>query len=117
MAALRSASEQQLPDCLSFAGVGGPGKMNAPTTEQLMTLLWAIRVLEKERQANEKLMTPELDAATEVRQLGDMFRHRNVTGKGVLSFMAEQPSVHGGEVAAWAPESQKSLEGWRKGVQ
>lgn len=113
MAALRSASEQQLPDCLSFAGVGSPGKMNAPTTEQLMTLLWAIRVLEKERQADEKLMTPELDAATEVRQLGGMFRHRKVNGKGVLSFMAEQ----GGAVPTWAPESQKSLEGWRKGVQ
>jgi len=79
-----------------------------------MTLLWAIHVIEKERE--EKLMSPELDAATEVRQacmeLEEMFRQREVSGKGVISFVASQPISHRREVAGWARESQKSLEGW-----
>jgi len=79
-----------------------------------MTLLWAIHVIEKERE--QKLMAPELDAATEVRQacmeLEEMFRQREMSGKRVVSFVASQSITPSREVAGWARESQKSLEGW-----
>jgi transcriptional activator HAC1 len=98
--AMRLASEQQLsPDCL--AGVGscerrhGP---NSPSLESLMTLLWAIRVFEKNRHR-----VPELDTATEATQsgaLGDLLRAREVAGKGV-SFRSSEREP-----------GQKSLDDW-----
>jgi transcriptional activator HAC1 len=115
MVAMRSASEQQLPDCLSPADACSPGGTNSPSVATLMTLLWAIHVIERERE--QKLMTPELDAATEVREavreLEDMFRQREVNGKGVVSFMASQSITPSREIAGWTRESQKSLDGWR----
>jgi len=109
--AMRSASEQQISTtCLSSADTGSLGRTNSPSVAALMTLLWAIHVIDKERIQN--AMAPELDAASEVRQacmeLDELFRQREVNGKGVVSFITS----HRSEVA-WAQESQKSLDGWR----
>ncbi|KAH6674743.1 transcriptional activator hac1 [Halenospora varia] len=106
MVAMRSASEQQLTrDCLS--GVDASVRLDrgtSPSVEVLMTLLWAITVIEKER----KLKTPKLDAATEVRQacdeLDEMFRPRDIKR---VSFVTKEQHIGGAM-------GQKSLEGWRK---
>lgn len=106
MVAMRSASEQQLTrDCLS--GVDASVRLDrgtSPSVEVLMTLLWAITVIEKER----KLKTPKLNAATEVRQacdeLDEMFRPRDIKR---VSFVTKEQHIGG-------VMGQKSLEGWRK---
>jgi transcriptional activator HAC1 len=103
--AMRSASEQQLThDCLSGvdASVRHVGA-SSPSVESLMTLLWAIHVIEKEREQKEK--APKLDAATEVRQacgeLDELFRPRNITQNGVSYLSGERAT------------RKKSLEDWR----
>jgi len=71
--------------------------------EVLMTLLWAITVIEKERV--ERQETPKLDAAAEVRQsmeLEELFRPREMRG---VSYVP-----HGREAGGMG---QKSLDGWR----
>jgi len=78
--------------------------------EVLMTLLWAITVIEKERV--ERQETPKLDAAAEVRQsemeLQELFRPREIRGaKRGVSFVP-----HGKEAGGLG---QKSLEEWRLG--
>lgn len=108
MVAMRLASEQQLQDCLSNADAGHYGGSNSPSVEVLMTLLWAITVIEKER--GERQETPKLDAAAEVRQseLEELFRPREIRGdRRGFSFVS-----HGREAGALG---QKSLEGWRLG--
>jgi hypothetical protein len=80
MVAMRSASEQQLArDCLS--GVDACDRRdigNSPSVEVLMTLLWTIDVIDKERRRE----SAKLDAATEVRQacreLEALFGQRDV---------------------------------------
>jgi transcriptional activator HAC1 len=108
MVAMRLASEQQLQDCLSNADAGHYGGSNSPSVEVLMTLLWAITVIEKERV--ERQEAPKLDAAAEVRQseLEELFRPREIRGdrRGV-SFVP-----HGRQAGALG---KKSLEGWRLG--
>ena len=104
MVAMRSASEQQLTrDCLT--GVDASGRFDgrsSPSVESLMTLLWAINVIEKERLQ----MTPKLDAATEVsqacRELDDLFRSREMKR---VSFVSDGSDSMG--------LGQKSLDGWR----
>lgn len=112
MVAMRSASEQQLPDCLSSVDAS-QGSSKSPSVEALMTLLWTIHVIEKER--IQRLETPELDAATEVRQacmeLDELYRRREANGEGVWSYVSQSASPGG--IAGWAPGSQKSLDGWR----
>jgi len=107
MVAMRLASEQQLQDCLSNADAGHYGGSNSPSVEVLMTLLWAITVIEKERGQE----APKLDAAAEVRQseveLQELFRPREIRGGRGVSFVPP----HGRE----AEMGQKSLEGWRLG--
>ena len=107
MVAMRLASEQQLQDCLSNADSGHYGGSNSPSVEVLMTLLWAITVIEKERGQE----APKLDAAAEVRQseveLQELFRPREIRGGRGVSFVPP----HGRE----AEMGQKSLEGWRLG--
>ncbi len=78
MVAMRSASEQQLStDCLTRADVNRDGR-DSPSMEVLMTLLWAITVIEKERGQQ----APELDAASGVGrsrvELEDLFRPRHL---------------------------------------
>lgn len=107
MVAMRLASEQQLQDCLSNTDAGHYGGSNSPSVEVLMTLLWAITVIEKERGQE----APKLDAAAEVRQseleLQELFRPREIRGGRGVSFVPP----HGRE----AEMGQKSLEGWRLG--
>lgn len=69
MAAMRSASEQlAIHDCLSNVGASVCcGERISPSVERLMTLLWTIDVIERERTQK---MT-QLDAAAEVRQTCD----------------------------------------------
>lgn len=99
MEAMRSQSEQQLTrDCLSSAGSSERRDVNSPSLEALMTLLWAIRVFEKERGR-----IPELDTigGRQASKLDRLFRQREMGMKGV-SYVSE-----GGGLG------QKSLEGWR----
>jgi len=102
---MRLASEQQLThDCLSRVDANRLDGANSPSVEALMTLLWAIQCFEKERGH----ITPELDAATEVRQaigeLDELFRHRDLTG---VSFVP-----HGRDGDSTGVRA-KSLDGWR----
>lgn len=99
MAAMRSASEQQLHDCLSSVDANRLDTGDTPSVATLMTLLWAINVIGKER----KLETPKPDAAAVVRQFGeldDLFRLRKQKGVSYVS--------HG-----TVDHKQKSLDHWR----
>jgi len=108
MVAMRSASEQQLTrDCLSGVDVcDGLDVGNSPSVESLMTLLWAVKVIDKEQQHK----TPRVDAATEVRQecgeLDILFGQRDMR-ESRASF------IPGGS----GKMGQKSLEGWRTAFQ
>jgi len=107
--AMRSASEQQRThDCLSNADASvRQVDANSPSIESLMTLLWAIHVIEKEREQTEK--TPKLDAAAVVGQpcgeLDELFRPRNIT----KTTRTEGISYLSGGRETW----KKSLEDWR----
>jgi transcriptional activator HAC1 len=105
MVAMRLASEQQLQDCLSNVDAGHNDRANSPSVEVLMTLLWAITVIERERGQE----TPKLDAAAEVRQsnmeLEELFRPREIRGDRGVSFVP-----HGRDGGALG---KKSLDGWR----
>jgi len=104
MAAMRSASEQQLTHaCLSDVGARRFDVSSSSSIEALTTLLWVIHVIERERKQQ---MIPELDAATEVRQacseLDELFRHRTIKTKRI-----SYPS------GADEGMRTKTLEGWR----
>ena len=104
MVAMRRASEQQLTrDYLNDVDLCDRLDVeNSPTVESLMTLLWAISVIDKEGQHEE----PELDAATELREacreLDKLFRARDMNRKRVSLV-----SGRGGTIG------QKWLEEWR----
>lgn len=103
MVAMRLASEQPAQDCLSNADAGHYGGANSPSVEALMTLLWAITVIERERGQE----TPKLDAAAEVRQsmeLEELFRPREMRS---VSYVPHGREAEGGGMG------QKSLDGWR----
>lgn len=92
VSAMRLASDEQLSTGLSsVADANCPGSTDSPSVATLMTLLWAIRVIEAER--TRKLEAPELDAATEVRQacveLDEMFRTRELRGVGLRTVQAK----------------------------
>lgn len=102
MEQMRLASEQQLThDCLSRVDANRLDGASSPNVEALMTLLWAIQVFEKER----GLISPKLDAATEIRQacreLDEIFRHGDVKELSLVSYGRDGGS------------SEKSLDGWR----
>ncbi|KAH9223301.1 hypothetical protein DL95DRAFT_353461 [Leptodontidium sp. 2 PMI_412] len=102
MVVMRLASEQQLRDCLSTVDASRLETRDSASVETLMTLLWAIRVIEREN----KLEAPKLDAATVARQSGELdslFRLREHEG---VSFVS-----HGREVGVG--HKQKSLDHWR----
>jgi transcriptional activator HAC1 len=102
MVVMRLASEQQLRDCLSTVDASRLETRELASVETLMTLLWAIRVIEREN----KLEAPKLDAATVARQSGELdslFRLREHEG---VSFVS-----HGREVGVG--HKQKSLDHWR----
>lgn len=103
MVVMRLASEQQLRDCLSTVDASRLGTRDSASVETLMTLLWAIRVIEREN----KLDAPKLDAAAVARQsveVDSLFRSGEQQ-KGV-SYVS-----HGREVGMG--HKQKSLDQWR----
>jgi len=108
MVAMRSASEQQLTqDCLSGVDVcDGHGAWNSPSVESLMTLLWAVNVIDKEREQK----TPNVDTATEAKQecgeLDILFGQRRMRERRV-SFTPGGSGKMG----------RKSLEAWRTAFQ
>jgi transcriptional activator HAC1 len=101
MAAMRLQSEQQFTrDCLT--GVGACDRrdgIDSPSLEALMTLLWAIRVSEKER---ERISQP--DMATDIKQ--------NLSGLDEQLRLRKMEGLHGTRIMGL--NRQKSLEGWRK---
>ncbi|KAK2629188.1 hypothetical protein QTJ16_000008 [Diplocarpon rosae] len=65
VAMLRSASEPQPRDCLSAADASRRGSLPSAGLASLMTLLWTIERIERERTS-----TPQPDAAAVIRQVG-----------------------------------------------
>lgn len=102
MVAMRSASEQQLTHaCLSAVDANRLETRDTPSVEALMTLLWAIQVIEKERM----LETSKPEAATTVRpdgELDELFRLRDLKGLSHVS--------HGMDVV---DQKRKSFGLWR----
>ena len=100
--AMRLASEQQLTrDCLT--GVGECDRLdgnNSPSLESLMTLLWAIKVFEKNR---ESASNP--DTAKEVGEC-----------RGKLHMLLEPREVKGSFFSMSGVDNlaKKSLDGWRQ---
>jgi len=96
MAAMRSASEQQLTrDCLTGVDArDARGMQESPSVESLMTLLWVVHNIDKERQH---------EAAAEVRQ---------VCGELDILFRPSEVADRGDSPVSGATD-QKSLEGWR----
>ncbi|CAL3966687.1 unnamed protein product, partial [Diplocarpon coronariae] len=70
VAMLRSASDQQLQGCLSAADASRLGSGNTPSVAVLMTLLWAIQVIERGRTS-----APKPDAAALAGQFGAYVSH------------------------------------------
>jgi len=115
MGAMRSASEQQLlaRDCLSGVDTRDPRQGMESSMECLMTLLWATRVIDRERQKQEKASRREEGGA--VRQacmeLDELFRIRTVRRRGEILVGDDGNMVDHGHSRA-----EKSLEDWRFGV-
>jgi len=115
MGAMRSASEQfkLSGDWMTAAGVGREDhhsdRVRSPTVETLMTLLWAVKVIDQENRQRPKAL--EVNAAAEVRQacgeLDDMLRRRGKLGStGDMEFSL---SRSGGDDGIMGTISQKSL--------
>jgi len=107
MVAMRLASEQQLSDCLSSADASRHELGNSPSVEALMTLLWAMHVIEKEREQD----TLCLDVATGEEQETELavrpikIRERRVS---FIKHGSDRPITGSGRGM-----SKKSLEDWR----
>jgi len=104
MVAMRLASEQQLHDCLSSADASRHDLGNSPSVEALMTLLWAIHVIEKEREQN----TPKLDAAVEEGQAMELTFGPIKLREREVSYVE-----HGRGAMVGSGRSEKSLGDWR----
>jgi len=106
MVAMRLASEQQLSGCFSSADASSCVLGNSPSVEALMTLLWAIHVIEKER---EQSTLPKLDVAMEGEQAREFaFRSTIRTREREVSFVK-----HGKGPVMGSERSKKSLGDWR----
>jgi len=105
--ALRLASEQQLTrDCLNDVIVDDRRKLeSSPTVESLMTLLWTVNVIDRERQHQDR--SAEVEAGTGIRQVcmerDNMFRQKpsvtgptSVTDKSKHSFDLERGARRSG---------------------
>jgi len=79
---------------------------NSPSLEALMTLLWAIHVIEKERDQDSLL---KLNVASEgERELGLAFRPTNKIREREVSYVK-----HGRRSMMGSGRSKKSLDDWR----
>jgi len=106
MVAMRLASEQQLQDCFSSADLSCRELGNSPSLEALMTLLWAIHCIEKERDQDTLLL--RLNVAVEgERDMGLAFRPTNKIREREISY-----AKHGGSTMG-SGRSKKSLGDWR----
>lgn len=118
MEQMRSASEQQLSNvCLSNVDASVRDERNSPSVFSLMTLLWTIHVIERERTQK----TTKLDAATEVRQacdkLGNLFSTQEIeTQSSFPSVTSTTTTTTSEELYGDKAMGKKSLEGWRTGV-
>lgn len=109
MEQMRRASEQQLPNCLSSASANRHGLGNSPSVEALMTLCWAIHVIEKELRLEN---TPKLGADMEGGQTVELaFRPTTkVRERDGDSFSFVQ---HGRRGSMGSGRSKKTLGDWR----
>lgn len=108
MVVMRLASEQQLRDCLSTVEASRLETRDSASVATLMTLLWAIRVIEREI----KLEAPKLDAATVARQSGELDNMFRLGGEQRrVSFVS-----HGGDTDTGG-HKKKSLDHWRTAFQ
>jgi transcriptional activator HAC1 len=106
MVAMRLASEQQLSGCFSSADASCRELRDSPSVEALMTLLWAIHVIEKER---EQSTLPKLDAAKEEEQTREFaFRPTIRSREREISLVK-----HGKGPMMGSGRSKKSLGDWR----
>lgn len=107
MVAMRLTSEQQLQDRFSSADLGCRQLGNSPSLEALMTLLWAIHCIEKERDQDSTLL--QLDAAADrEREMGLAFRPTNKIRGREISYVK-----HGRRSMMGSGQSKKSLDDWR----
>jgi transcriptional activator HAC1 len=105
MVAMRLASEQRLQDCFSSADLSCRELGNSPSLEALMTLLWAIHCIEKERDQDTLL---QLNVAVEgEREMGLAFRPTNKMREREVPYVK-----HGGSTMG-SGRSKKSLGDWR----
>lgn len=113
--AMRSASEQfkLSGDWMTAAGSAREHRLgdreSSPTVETLMTLLWAIKVIDRENRLRSKTLETS-NAAAELRQacgeLDIMFRRRQLERTGEMEFPL---SRSGGGAGIVGSISQKSL--------
>lgn len=89
MGAMRSASEQQLlaRDCFNGSEtVRSPSQVMEPSIECLMTLLWATKVIDRERERDQA--SQDIGTASAVKQasgeLDRLFRARTVGMKSIV---------------------------------
>ncbi|CAG8974538.1 hypothetical protein HYALB_00005810 [Hymenoscyphus albidus] len=117
MSAMRSASEQQLSNaCLLDVDASDRDQRNSPSVCSLMTLLWTIHVIERERTQK----TTKLDAATEVRQacdkLGELFSTQEIETRFSSPSTTSTTTITSGALYGDKAKEEKSFEGWRTGV-
>jgi transcriptional activator HAC1 len=109
MEQMRRASEQQLPDCLFSASANRQKLGNSPSVEALMTLCWAIHVIEKELRLEN---TPKLGADMEEGQAVELTFRPTIE----IREREEFPFVkHGrrGSMGSGSGRSKKTLGDWR----
>lgn len=107
MVAMRLASEQQLSNCFSSVGPSCHELGSSPSVEALMTLLWAIHVIEKERENT----LPKLDVAMDEEQEAE-FAFRPSTIKRREREVSYVKHGRRGPMAG-SGRSKKSLGDWR----
>lgn len=111
MEQMRRAVEQQLPDCLSSAGANRHSMGNSPSVEALMTLCWAIHVIEKELRLEN---TPKLGADMEGGQTAELtFRPTTKVRERDGDSFSFVRDGRRGSMSSGSGRSKKSLGDWR----
>ncbi|KAF8858763.1 hypothetical protein BDZ45DRAFT_590714 [Acephala macrosclerotiorum] len=111
MEQMRRAVEQQLPDCLSSASANRHSMGNSPSVEALMTLCWAIHVIEKELRLEN---TPKLGADMEGGQTAELtFRPTTKVRERDGDSFSFVRDGRRGSMSSGSGRSKKSLGDWR----